>query len=98
MRAILDPFNSVYVRRWIYGLLLLTVFFLPLHIHIASASSSQITQECSCINGGRSEVGQIVALALAAPLISQETLLAYQQLSVPAHKQDCHSSRAPPAR
>ena len=43
--------------RWLSGFLLLTILFLPLHFHSASAAVSQVTKECACLNGSRTEAG-----------------------------------------
>jgi hypothetical protein len=32
-------------------------FFLPLHFHPASAVVSQVTHECACLHGSRTQVG-----------------------------------------
>ena len=37
-------------------LLLLSVFFLPLHYH-PLGTAAQITKDCSCVHGTRTEVG-----------------------------------------
>ena len=43
-------------------LLLLSVFFLPLHYHPLGAAA-QITKDCSCVHGTRTEAGLTAALA-----------------------------------
>ena len=53
--------------RWSSAVLLLAVFFLPLHFHAATASASQLTHECSCLHGTRTEMG---LTAVAAPSVS----------------------------
>src|SRR3954447_22418948 len=50
-------------------LLLLSVFFLPLHYHPLGASA-QITKDCACIHGVRTEVGLGSASADCTPVIT----------------------------
>ena len=43
-------------------LLLVSVFFLPLHYHTVG-TAAQITKDCSCVHGTRTEVGLTSASA-----------------------------------
>jgi len=55
-----QPRNSVVrLRRWISALLFLSVFFLPLHIHFATAATAQLSKECSCAQGTRTQLASI---------------------------------------
>jgi hypothetical protein len=47
-------------------LLLLTVFSLPLHSH-PSETTGQVTKECSCIHGTRTEIGATPAPVDSTP-------------------------------
>ena len=56
-----QPRNSVVrLRRWISALLFLSVFFLPLHIHFATAATAQLSKECSCVQGTRTQLASAV--------------------------------------
>lgn len=56
-------------RRLIGILLFLAVFFLPLHVHSATLAA-QVTKECSCVHGARTQAG------LAPELVSWTPFLA----------------------
>jgi hypothetical protein len=49
--------NAFKLRRWISVLLFVAVFSLPLHFHAVSAVTSQITKECNCVHGTRTQIG-----------------------------------------
>jgi hypothetical protein len=54
-------------RRLIGTGLLLFVFFLPLHSHLSAPA--QVTKECSCVHGTRTQMGLApVQISAAAPL------------------------------
>ena len=76
--------------------LVLAVFFLPFHSH-ANLGTAQVSKECACVHGSRSEMGVPPAAISPAPLFieffheSLEPLvLSYETLSF-------RSIRAPPA-
>jgi hypothetical protein len=50
-------------------LLLLSVFFLPLHYHPLGAAA-QITKDCACIHGTRTELGLTSASADFTPVLA----------------------------
>ena len=82
-------------RRGIGVLLLLTVFFLPLHVH-AVTESSRVSQECSCYNGGRTQLGFApapVTLVLTYGVVFSVIRRAETPLAVAAESE---SARAPP--
>jgi hypothetical protein len=55
-------------RQIISALALVFVFFLPLHFHSATAASSHLSNECSCLHGTRAQMGvTAVAVHWAAP-------------------------------
>jgi len=83
-------------KRLIALVSLLAVFFLPLHSH-AKFGTAQVSKECACVHGSRSEMGAPPAFVSPAPLFieffheSLEPLvLSYETLSF-------RSIRAPPA-
>ena len=53
----------VSLRRWISAFLFLSVFFLPLHIHVATAATSHLSKECSCVHGSRTEAGLAIVIS-----------------------------------
>ena len=75
---------------------LLAVFFLPFHSH-AKLGTAQVSKECVCVHGSRSEMGAPPASISPAPLFIEffheslePLLLSYETLSF-------RSIRAPPA-
>lgn len=59
--------SEVALRRRSIGIfLLLAVFFLPFHFHAATALTSQISNECTCLHGTRTVIGVTAVEALAA--------------------------------
>jgi hypothetical protein len=61
--------NVVKLRRWISILLFVAVFSLPLHFHAASAVTSQITKECNCVHGTRTQIGLTAVATQCAPAL-----------------------------
>ncbi len=49
-------FASLNSRRLIGTLVFLAVFFLPLHVHSVTLAA-QVTKECSCFHGARTQAG-----------------------------------------
>ena len=82
--------------RWLSVILLLPVFFLPLHFHAVSAAASQISHECSCLHGTRT-VADLTAVA-AQCVSPQPIALAELFASEPVSPSfcSCQSIRAPP--
>jgi hypothetical protein len=60
-------------------LLLLTVFFLPLHFHSLTATA-HVAKECSCIHGAKTQTGMVPVLVDWVPPVQQ---LAYQPVETP---------------
>jgi hypothetical protein len=52
--------KSVDARRLVGAAVLVLVFFLPLHIHAAD-EAHQLTHECSCVHGTRTQLASIVS-------------------------------------
>jgi len=84
-------------RRWIGVFLFLAIFFLPLHFHVATASTAQINKECSCLNGSRTQTGQIAPPTFSFPVACRFATFSIRQQSFVAASARKHSSRAPPA-
>src|SRR5262245_29547632 len=97
MRRVRLPLECLKGRFLVGVFLLLTIFFLPLHFHAATAGTAQFNKECSCLQGSRAQLGPT-----AAPL--ESIAVAFQVTFVPAHQDSFvsypsknHLSRAPPA-
>jgi len=71
-----QPRSSFPLHRWISALLFLSVFFLPLHIHVATAATAQLSKECSCMQGTRTQLGAVGSgPALSTPVQSSSIVV-----------------------
>ena len=61
--------NVLKLHRWISVLVFVTLFFLPLHFHAASALTSQITKDCTCLHGTRTQLGLVADAIQSAPAL-----------------------------
>lgn len=84
-------------RRWISVFLFLAIFVLPLHFHVATASTAQINKECSCLHGSRTQTGQVAAPTFNIPVACRLAICSIHQQLFVAHSVGNHLSRAPPA-
>lgn len=82
-------------RHLIAGALLLAIFFLPLHFH-SFTLAAQLSKECACHHGDRTQVG-------LAPTPADWTPTLHASFIVPCEPQvfgwfwvDSHAIRAPP--
>jgi hypothetical protein len=82
-------------RRYIGAVLFLFVFTLPLHFHPAT-ESSQISQECGCYYGGRTQLGPMPAPVVLVPASEVVLLVAHTTKTPPAVVAEAASARAPP--
>jgi hypothetical protein len=82
------------IRRIISAAVLLFVFFLPLHVHFSAAS--QISKECSCIQGTRMQFALAPAAADCAPYVEVSFLSFSHSRFSAFHAIGAHSIRAPP--
>jgi hypothetical protein len=96
MRLSLSTAGAAKGKRVAALISLLAIFFLPLHSH-ANLGTAQVSKECACVHGSRSEMGAPPAAISPDPLFieffhdSLEPLvLSYETLSF-------RSIRAPPA-
>lgn len=90
-----SPIGQVLVRRCIGVILFLFVFTLPLHFHPAT-ESSQVSQECNCYYGGRTQLGPAPVLVILVP-IYEVVLLDNRRAENPtAVVIESESARAPP--
>ena len=81
--------------RVISLLLFLTVFFLPLHFH-SVAAKAQVTKECSCVHGTRTEAGLAVAPFNWIPVLAAETVASEFLDCLSYGRFQIHGIRAPP--
>jgi hypothetical protein len=93
-----DPARSKNARaqHWLSVLLALAVFFLPLHFHVSSAIASQVTKECSCLHGNRTQLSLTAAPVTSAPAMAVCALELDSQIQIESHSVRIPSSRAPP--
>ncbi|HWH80275.1 MAG TPA: hypothetical protein VNT76_23005 [Candidatus Binatus sp.] len=82
-------------RRWVGVLLFCSVFFLPFHFHI-TAATPQVTKECCCLYGSRTQAGPLEAPPLNIPAFWGESLQAAPQSGFTSCITINHLSRAPP--
>jgi hypothetical protein len=84
-------------RRWLGLLLTLTIFFLPLHFHVISAVAAQITKECTCLQGRRTEANPVPVLVVPAPLVAVWALAPEIESELDFPSIPIRPSRAPPS-
>jgi hypothetical protein len=83
------------LRRFISAGILLFVFFLPLHFH-SIAAKAQVTKECSCVHGTRTEAGLAVAPVSWIPVLAAQTVASTSLDGLGHVLFDNHGIRAPP--
>ena len=83
-------------RRLIGTVLFLAVFFLPLHFH-SFTLTSQISKECSCYHGGRTQVGLTPVTDDWSPIFQPFFLTVYEAQALACFSVNSHTIRAPPA-
>ena len=82
-------------RYLIAGVLLLAIFFLPLHLH-SFTPTTQVSEECSCYYGARTELGSAPTPDVLL-LVFQALLLAVSKTELPVEAVvEFESARAPP--
>lgn len=87
--------NGLSAHRLAGAFLLLTVFFLPLHLHFFT-QTVQINDQCSCYYGGRTQVGLAPPLAALFP-VSETSFLVAGRTTAPVEViVESESARAPP--
>ena len=84
MNADQPRMTVVHLRRWISALLFLAVFFLPLHIHIATAATAQLSKECSCVQGTRTQLASAVDVPHSVPPV-ELSVVASERESLATH-------------
>jgi hypothetical protein len=93
----LTRLKSANMPRWFSVCLILAVFFLPLHLHVTSPLASQVTKECICLHGSRTQANLAAASAVCAPVIVVCAVALFTQVEFPSESIRIPSSRAPPA-
>jgi hypothetical protein len=85
------------LSRWISAFLFLSVFALPLHFHAASAVTSQVTKECSCLHGTRTQLGLVAVAIQSAPALHLDLEPSLEAQCFSQIVTDLSNIRAPPA-
>ena len=88
--------RSLNSRRLAAVVLLLAVFFLPLHFHSLTLAA-QVTKECSCYQGGRTQVGLAPASVDWTPAFQPTFIVVYEPQILSWLSIAAHTIRAPPA-
>ena len=87
--------TGLHLRRAISLTTLLFVFFLPLHFHVSLAS--QVTKECSCVHGTRTQLALFAAAPAVAPTLQVTIFAAQYEFSWAARWSQLPSVRGPPS-
>src|SRR5258706_12774676 len=87
--------NSLDARRLVGAVVLLFVFFLPLHFHAAD-ESHQLTQECSCVHGTRTQLGSAPSSVIAAVALAVFFVMAERVESLVSLAVESDFARGPP--
>jgi hypothetical protein len=75
---------------------LLFIFFLPLHVHFFT-SAAKVNNECSCVNGTRSQAGPVAASVHWTPSFHATFIFVYQPQDIGAISVRSYAIRAPPS-
>jgi hypothetical protein len=84
------------LSRWISAIVFVSIFALPLHFH-ASAVTSQVTKECSCLHGTRTQLGLVAAAVQCAPVLLFDLEPSLEPHCLSQVLADLSNIRAPPA-
>lgn len=88
--------RSLNSRRLATVVLLLAVFFLPLHSHSFTVTA-QLSKECSCVHGNRTQIGLAPAAADWVPTFQASSIVLPEPQVFGWFSVDSHAIRAPPA-
>jgi len=86
--------ENVAARRLVGAALLVFVFFLPLHFH--AAESRQLSHECSCVHGTRTQLGSAPSSVIAAVAPVVLFVIAERAESLVSLAVESAFARAPP--
>jgi len=95
MRAEQLPAKVFQPRRWIGAIVFLALFFLPLHFH--SSVAAQVSKECSCVRGTRTQLALNADVPLVAPAPRIEVLVVAPVTTWNFHQTHSQHVRGPPA-
>jgi hypothetical protein len=95
MNAEQNPARVFQPQRWIGAIVFLALFFLPLHFHFSVAA--QVSKECSCVHGTRTQLALHDNVPIIAPLPRIAILTPPISKSVVSHQTRSHNVRGPPA-
>jgi hypothetical protein len=84
------------LSRWISAIVFVAIFALPLHFH-ASALTSQVTKECGCLHGTRTQLGLVADATQSAPALHFDLEPSLDPQCFSQIVGDLASIRAPPA-
>jgi len=84
------------VRRLIGAGLLLAVFFLPLHFHFVTPTL-QLTKECSCVYGTRTQTAPVAAAVHWAPTFQATFIVVNDSQAFGSISVRSYAIRAPPS-
>jgi hypothetical protein len=82
---------------WLTACLIFIIFFLPLHFHITSGIAQQLTKECVCLHGARTQANLTPVSTADAPVILVFALAPLTLLEFNSRQIRIASSRAPPS-
>jgi len=97
MDPALTKLRRVTMPRWFSVCLILTVFFLPLHFHLTSPIASQVTKECSCLQGTRTQLGIAADVPGLTSLVVLTAVIIQKELTGSKAWSDSQKVRGPPA-
>jgi len=96
MKAEQLPARVFQPRRWIGAIVFLALFFLPLHFHFSAVA--QVSKECSCVHGTRTQLALHDHEPIVAPVPRIAILTPANSESVVSHQTRSPNVRGPPAR
>ena len=82
---------------WLGVFLALAVFFLPLHFHVTLANASQVTKECGCLHGTRTQLATAATTPQPAPPIELITVVIDKESPSENRWSDPQKARGPPS-
>lgn len=82
---------------WLSVCLIFIILFLPLHFHIQSGIAPQVTKECVCLHGTRTQANLTPVSSAGAPVVVVFALTPLAQREFHSRQIRIASSRAPPS-
>jgi hypothetical protein len=87
--------QSFYSRTLVGSVLLIAFFFLPLHFH-SLTPTAQLSQECSCYHGVRTQAGLVPVPADWTPTFQASFVVLHEPQLLGSHSFGSYAIRAPP--